>query len=93
MPQYTASEEAAAIFTRLFEVLARQSGKTLSQKTRTDLARACELLAAGDDYEELDDLLSTPPVVSDRVTEAFERPDYGDPRFERWRQQRHEDMR
>lgn len=96
MPQYTASEEAAAILTRTLEALARQLGKTLSTKTRTDLARACELLARGDDYDELlVDLLEQPPIRNDRVTQAFEREpaDYGDPRFEAWRRQRMEDAR
>ena len=87
----TASEEAAAILIRTLEALARQCGKTLSRKTRDDLARACELLAAGDSYDELlDDLLSAPPVRSDRVTVNFERegndriPDEG---FQKWRGQ------
>lgn len=84
------SEEAAAIFTRTLEALARQVGKTLSAKTRADLARACELLSAGDDYTDLlDDLLTAPPPIrSERVTQSFE---YGDPEFERWRKQRREE--
>ena len=82
----TASEEAAAILIRTFEALARQNGKTLSAKTRADLERACELLATGDDYTDLlDDLLSEPPIRSDRTTQNFERENYGDPEFGRWR--------
>jgi len=89
MAQYTPTEEAAAILTRILEALARQSGKTLSRKTRDDLARACELLSAGDNYDELlDDLLSTPPIRSERVTQTFERDDYGDTNFGNWRKQR-----
>lgn len=88
------SDEAAAILTRTFEALARTCGKTLSAKTRADIARACELLSAGDDYEELlDDLLSAPPIRSERITQSFERDGYGDPRFEAWRRQRQEDAR
>ena len=84
------ADEAAAILTRTFEALARQLGKTLSTKTRADIARACELLAAGDDYDELlVDLLEQPPIRNDRVTQAIEREStYGDPQFERWRQRR-----
>src|SRR5262245_41902098 len=94
MTQYTASEEATAILVRTFEALARLGGKTLSRKTRDDLARACELLARGDDYSDLlDDLLSAPPVRSDRVTQSFERPAYGDQNFEAWRRQKYEDAR
>jgi hypothetical protein len=82
-------EEAARILCRVLEALARQSGKTLSTKTRSEVERACELLAAGDDYSDLlDDLLSEPPIRSDRVTQSFERADYGDPEFGRWRAQR-----
>ena len=57
-------EEATAILTCILEALARQSGKTLSQKPRADLARACELLAAGDDLGELLDTLPEPPRAS-----------------------------
>jgi hypothetical protein len=82
-------EEAARILCRVLEALARQSGKTLSAKTRAEVERACELLSAGDDYSDLlDDLLSMPPIRSDRVTQSFERPDYGDAEFGRWRAQR-----
>ncbi len=86
MPQYTSSEEAAAILIRTFEALARQNHKTLSQKTRADVARACELLATGDDYDELlIDLLEQPPIRSDRQTVSFERENYygatDDPEF------------
>jgi hypothetical protein len=79
-------EEAARILCRILEALARQSGKTLSQKTRQEVERACELLAAGDDYSDLlEDLLEAPPIRSDRTTVNFEREDYGDPRFGQWR--------
>jgi hypothetical protein len=82
-------EEAARILCRILEALARQSGKTLSQKTRTEVERACELLSTGDDYSDLlDDLLSEPPIRNDRVTQSFEREDYGDSRFADWRAQR-----
>jgi hypothetical protein len=58
----TNTEEATAIFIRLFESLARRSGATLKPSTRADIARACELLSTGrDDYDLLDDLLTTPP--------------------------------
>lgn len=95
MASITASEEAAAILTRTFEALARQAGKTLSRKTRDDLTRACELLAAGDSYDELlVDLLEQPPIRSERITQQFERePAYGDPNFESWRRQWREDAR
>lgn len=90
------SEEAAAILIRTLEALARVGGKTLSLKTRADLQRACELLAAGDDYTDLlEDLLERPPIRSDRVTQSFERDGNAgipDQRFQTWRgQQRWEE--
>lgn len=89
----TASDEAAAIFIRTLEALARLHRKTLNQKTRADLARACELLAAGDDYSDLlEDLLDEPPPIrSDRVTQTFERPQDTDPQFRQWRGRRQEE--
>lgn len=77
--------EATQILTRILECMCRLNGKTLSAKTRADLARACELLARGDD---LDELLDDLPIRSDRTTQSFEREDYGDPDFARWRAQR-----
>jgi hypothetical protein len=77
-------EEAARILCRVLEALARQNGKTLSSKTRSEVERACELLATGDDYSDLlEDLLEMPP----RTTQTSEREpaDYGDPKFGQWR--------
>jgi hypothetical protein len=86
-------EEAARILCRVLEALARQNGKTLSSKTRSEVERACELLSTGDDYDELlVDLLSEPPA---RVTQSFEREpassNYDQHQwqaFENWRAQR-----
>lgn len=91
---YTASEKAAVILTRTFEALARQLGKTLSAKTRADLTRACELLADGDNYDELlVDLLEQP-----RVTQSFERAPIPTEeeqlrRYSNWRYRREEETR
>jgi len=90
-----AHEEAAAIIIRTLEAVVRLNRKTLSAATRADLTRACKLLVDGDSYDDLlDDLLTAPPIRSDRVTQQFERePAYGDPNFVRWRQQWREDTR
>ena len=94
MAQYTASDQACAILTRVLESICRLNHKTLSPKTRADISRACELLSSGDDYDELlDDLLDQPPIRSDRTTVNLERDDYGDRRFGAWRYQREEDAR
>lgn len=82
------TDEAAQILTRLFEALARRSGKTLNARSRDDIKRACELLAnAGD---ELEDLLDELPA--ERVTVNFQRParEYAEPPDEvkRWREER-----
>ena len=78
----TPTDEAAAILVRVFEALARQSGKTLAAATRADIIRACELLsqAAGGFDELLDDMGDTPRRSP---SEQALDPDWR--RFERWR--------
>jgi hypothetical protein len=80
----TPAEEAAQIFTRVFEALARRSGKTLSQTTRADITRACELLANGG--EELDELFEDLPPRRSPGEQAVADPGWQD--FESWREQR-----
>jgi hypothetical protein len=79
------TNEAAEIFIRMFEALARRSGKTLNTRSRADITRACELLASAG--AELDDLLDElPPPAPERrpardyTTMPIE--------VERWREQR-----
>lgn len=79
----TPTEEAAQILTRLFEALARQNHKTLSQQTRADIGRACELLShAGEELETLLEDLPTPPRRSPGEAAI------GDDDFQRWRERR-----
>jgi hypothetical protein len=81
----TPTEEAAAIFTRIFEALARQNGKTLSAGTRAGIGRACELLThAGEELDALLEDLPTPPRRS--PGEAAIEPGWDE--FERWRAER-----
>jgi hypothetical protein len=80
------SDEAAAILLHTFEALSRQVGKTLSAKTRTDLARACELLAAGDDYEELLDDLPAARVMVQLDRDDWETRQWNE--FRIWQQQK-----
>lgn len=55
-------DEAAQILTRLFEALARQNRKTLNERSRADIARACELLShAGSELDDLLDDMPAPP--------------------------------
>lgn len=75
------TQEAAQILTRVFEALARQNGKTLSKATRSDIGRACELLAQGDRLEELFEDLPAPP----RQSPGEQAIDPGWQDFERWR--------
>ncbi len=82
-------DEAAQIFTRLFEALARRSGKTLNTRSRDDIKRACELLAhAG---AELDDLLDELPPAMPPARPPQHRParDYTTMpiEVERWREE------
>ena len=81
------TEEAAQILTRLFESLARRTGKTLNERGRADVRRACELLShAGEQYTDLlDDLPDPPPrtrPARDYTTMPIE--------VERWRERRDE---
>jgi hypothetical protein len=82
--------EAAQILTRLFEALARRSGKTLNERSRADIRRACELLASAG--EELDDLLDElPPPAPRPAPEHRPAREYATvtlPEVERWREQR-----
>jgi hypothetical protein len=81
----TPQDEAAEIFTRLFESLARRSGKTLNERGRADVRRACELLSqAGQSFEDLLDDLPPPPRRSEYTTVNFEVP----PEVDRWRERR-----
>ncbi len=79
------TDEAAQILTRLFEALARRSGKTLNERGRADVRRACELLShAG---AELDDLLDDLPEPR---RPAREYTTVTLPEVERWKAQRGE---
>ena len=78
-------DEAAQILTRLFEALARQSGKTLNARSREDIKRACELLSNAS--AELDDLLDDLPPPKPKTTPA-ERWAAVPAEVERWREMR-----
>jgi hypothetical protein len=85
----TPTQEAAAILTRIFESLARASGKTLKPTTRDDITRACELLASAG--QELDDLLDDLPRVSPAEAAAnFIPAEQIDPTYRQWRAERKE---
>jgi hypothetical protein len=58
----TPQQEAAEIFLRVFNALARASGKRLSAAMATDVRRACELLGGVGD--ELDAALEDAPRAS-----------------------------
>jgi hypothetical protein len=81
----TPQDEAAQIFMRLFEALARRSGKTLNKRSRDEITRACELLAsAGAELEDLFDELPLPRPRSEYTTINFEIP----PEVDRWKAER-----
>jgi hypothetical protein len=91
MSSIAPQDEAAAIFVRLFESLARASGKTLRSTTRNDIARACELLSqSGQEYDLLDDLLEHTPPRRDYATVSFSRDQVDaadrDPQYVAWRE-------
>lgn len=81
------TDEAAAILTRLLEALCRLNRKTLNARSRADIKRLCELLAAAG--PDLDDLLDDAPAPRPRTeysTISFEVP----PEVERWRRDQRE---
>jgi len=83
MPQ----QEAAAILIRVFEALARASGKTLNSRTRVDIERACTLLASAG--AELDDLLDDAPSMPRYApAEAMIEAAKADPQFQAWKQRK-----
>jgi len=88
----TPQEEAAQILTRLFEALARRSGKTLNARSREDIRRACELLAsAGEELDELLDELPPPPPRPAPEYEWKPAREYATqvlPEVERWKERR-----
>lgn len=83
-----AQQEAEAIFNWYFAQLARASGLRWSERNASDIARAVELLSQAE-AAPLDEVPPyVPPIRSDRVTQVFEREDFGDPNFGRFRQRR-----
>jgi len=82
------ADEAAAILIRVFEALARASGKTLNARTRADIERACELLASAG--AELDDLLDDLPRVSPAEAAAanYEPPEKVIPNYREWKERK-----
>lgn len=82
-------EEAAAILRHYFRQLAKRTEAAWTEANDRDFDRLADLLA--DAPPELDSIPPYgPPIVSDRVTEVFER-DELDPNFERWRRARRDD--
>jgi hypothetical protein len=93
------NEEAAAILSHYFAQLAQRAGLRWSERNQADIERACELLGSAELV--LDELPPFErPVVSDRVTQVFERePSQSDyerqqwDAFHRWQTERAEDER
>lgn len=91
MSSIAPQDEAAVIFVRLFESLARRSGATLKPTTRADIARACELLShAGETYDLLDDLLEHTPPRREYTTVNFSRDAESDAQYQAWKRRREE---
>lgn len=77
------TEEAAQILIRIFESLARRAGKTLNERGRADVKRACELLShSSEQYGDLLEDLPAPRPRSEYSTISFEVP----PEVERWKE-------
>lgn len=82
----TPTEEAAAIMNHYFAQLAGLNGLHWSERNAADIAHAVALLGQADAAPTLDEVPPyQPPIRSDRVTQVFDRDDYGDPEFGNWR--------
>lgn len=83
-------QQAAKIIAHYLKHLTLATGRRWTSQNDRDMALLGELLGveveAGDTIPPYDD--EPPPIVSDRVTQSFERPDYGDPEFGRFRERR-----
>jgi hypothetical protein len=85
-------DEAAAILNHYFVQLARHCGPRWTERNALDIERASALLAQVEE-ESLGDEIPPyeRPIVSDRLTQVFERNENGaiaDPNFQKWRGQR-----
>ena len=78
----TPADEASAILIRLFETLAHGMGKRLKEEYKSEIRRACELLATDGTLTPLDDLPKATP--GERAAVYAEVPD----EVERWRAER-----
>lgn len=83
----TPQEEASEILIRILESLARRSGKTLNERGRADVRRACELLShSSEQFSDLLDDLPPPRPAREYSTVSFDVP----PEVGRWKEQRGE---
>lgn len=96
-PRAAPPDQLAAFLVSMFNICLRPQRKVMSAALVDRLHTLIrDAVADGDPiYDLLDDLLSQPPqpIRSERITQQFERPAYGDAQFEAWRRQREEDAR
>ena len=79
------NDEAAEILIRILESLARRTGKTLNERGRSDVRRACELLShSSDQFSDLLDELPPTPRPREYGTVEFTVP----PEVKSWREGR-----
>jgi hypothetical protein len=77
-------QQAARIIAHYLKHLTIATGKRWTAQNDRDMSLLGELLGV---VEEAADEIPPyeAPVVSERVTQSFEAPDYGDPQFRTWR--------
>lgn len=92
-------QQAARIIAHYLKALTLRTGLRWTSANDRDMALIGELLGveveSSDTIPPFDMSQAERPIVSDRVTQAFEREpaDYGDAQFAAWRRQRYDDAR
>jgi len=80
-------DEAAEILIRMFETIARGMNKRLKEEHKSEIRRACALLATDGTLAALDDLPRTSPA---EVAVAFVNEAERDPGYQEWKRRRAE---
>lgn len=86
---HSPEQQAARIIAHYLKHLTIRTGLRWTSANDRDMALVAELLGVEvEDSDAIPAYDEAPPVRSDRVTEVFERDDYGDPQFARFRGRR-----
>ncbi len=80
-------EEASTILIRMLDTIAAGMGKRLKEEHKTEIRRACELLATDGTLQPLDDL---PRITPGEAASSFVAAAEADPGYQEWKRRRSE---